>query len=142
MVQQTERFSERVVFYVTPTMHRRFEGAVQASGMQPADWLRRWMDQTLVRLESEELVESGDVAGGGEDIPVSSRLAAALAQIEGLEQVNTLLRERLGMADAQNLELNKRLEESHATFDRVTLALPGPAGGERAGRSVWRFWAR
>lgn len=100
------------------------------------------MEQTLGRVESEGLMESGDVAGGGEDIPVSSRLAAALAQIEGLEQVNSLLRERLGMGDAQNLELNRRLEESHAAVERVTLALPAPVVGAGPRRSVWRFWER
>ena len=72
-------------------------------------------------------------------MPVASGLAAAVAQVEGLEQVNSLLRERLGMADAQNMELNRRLEESHATVDRVTLALPAPAEGGGLTHRSWQF---
>ena len=142
MVQQIERFSERVVFYTMPSVRTRLESAVRASGMQQADWLRHWLADTLVRVESEALL-AGDVAEGDQDVmPLASQLAAAEARVQGLEEIVAILRERLGMADAHNLELNRRLEESHATVDRVTLALP--AAGETAGsrRSVWRFWER
>ena len=142
MVQQIERFSERVVFYVMPSVRARLENAVSASDLQQADWLRHWLADTLVRVESEALL-AGDVAEGDQDVmPLASQLAAAEARVQGLEEIVAILRERLGMADAHNLELNRRLEESHATVDRVMLALP--AGGETAGprRSAWRFWER
>ena len=142
MVQQNERFSERVVFYIMPSVRARFENAVSVSGMQQADWLRHWLEDTLVRLESGEIAASGGMLGDVGDVPIASKLAAALAQIEGMEQVNVLLRERLGMADAHNLELNKRLEESHAVVERVTLALPAPAEDAGGRRSMWRFWGR
>ena len=142
MVQQNERFSERVVFYVMPSVRARLENAVSASDLQQADWLRHWLADTLVRVESEALV-AGNVAEGDQSVmPLASQLAAAEARVQGLEEIVAILREWLGMADAHNLELNKRLEESHATVDRVMLALP--AAGESAGprRSGWRFWER
>lgn len=46
------------------------------------------------------------------------------------------------MADAQNQELNRRLEESHATVERVTLALPAADESTSIRPSVWRFWER
>ena len=63
---------------------------------------------------------AGDVAEGDQSgLPIASQLAAAEARVQGLEEIVAILRERLGMADAHNLELNRRLEESHATVDRV-----------------------
>ena len=137
MVQPAERFSERVVFYVTPTMKGRFDAAVESSDLESAGWLRHWLDDALVRHEVEELI-----VGGAEETsaaPVSSQLAAAQARLEGQEEVVQLLRERLGLADAQNIELNRRLEESHATMDRAMLALPAPS---KATRRSWQFWRR
>ena len=55
---------------------------------------------------------------------LAEQLAAAQAQTAGKEQVISLLRERLGLADSQNIALNQRLEESLGTVDKVTLALP------------------
>ena len=142
MVQQIERFSERVVFYVMPSVKARLESAVCASGMQQADWLRQWLEEALVRVESEALL-AGIVAEGDQGVmPLASQLAAAEARVQGLEEIVALLRERLGMADAHNLELNKRLEESHSTVDRVMLALPAAGEGSEPRRSVWRFWER
>ena len=142
MVQQIERFSERVVFYVMPSVRARLENAVSASDLQQADWLRHWLADTLVRVESEALV-AGNVAEGDESVmPLASQLAAAEARVQGLEEIVAILRERLGMADAHNLELNKRLEESHSTVDRVMLALPAAGESARPRRSAWRFWER
>ena len=77
MVQQNERFSARVVFYIMPSVRARFDNAVGASGMQQADWLRHWLEDVLVRVESEALV-AGDVADGEESgMPLTSQLAAA-----------------------------------------------------------------
>ena len=109
MVQQNERFSERVVFYVMPSVRARLDNAVGASGMQHADWLRQCLEEALVRVESEALLV-GNIAGGDESgMPLASQLAAAEARVQGLEEIVAILRERLGMADAHNLELNKRL---------------------------------
>ena len=142
MVQQTERFSERITVYVTPSMHIRFERVVESSGMQPADWLRRCIDNELVRMEVEELVEGGALGEGASGMPVSAQLAAAEARLESQEEVISLLRERLGLADAQNIELNRRLEEAHSAVERVTLALPAPAEAAGSTRRGWQFWKR
>jgi hypothetical protein len=75
-------------------------------------------------------------------MPVSSQLAAAEARLESQEEVSSLLRERLGMADAQNIELNKRLEEAHSTVDRAMIALPAPAESAAPTRRSWQFWRR
>ena len=48
------------------------------------------------------------------------------------------------MAEAHNMELNKRLEEFHAVVERVTLVLPAPAedsSGNRR-RGCWQIWRR
>ena len=76
------------------------------------------------------------------DAPLAVQLATALAQVTGLEQINGLLNERLGLADAQNIELNKRLEEAHATVDRTMLALPPPSGDSGPTGRGWQFWRR
>ena len=142
MLQRNERFSERLVFYIMPSVRARFENAVGASGMQQADWLRHWLEDVLVRVESEALV-AGDVADGEESgMPLASQLVAAQARVQGLEEIVAILRERLGMADAHNLELNKRLEESHSTVDRVMLALPAAGQGSEPTRRSWQFWRR
>ena len=142
MVQQTERFSERITVYVTPSMHIRFERVVETSGMQPADWLRRCIDNEMVRLEAEELVEGGVSGEEAAVMPVVAQLAAAEARLESQEEVISLLRERLGLADAQNIELNRRLEEAHSAVERVTLALPAPSESAEPARRGWQFWKR
>ena len=64
------------------------------------------------------------------------------AERQGLEGIVEQQRERQGMSDALNIEMSKRLEEAHASLNRVTLALP--AAGESSGSSGfnWRFWQR
>ena len=64
-------------------------------------------------------------------------LAAAQARIDGLEALVQQQRERQGMSDSLNQELNQRLKEAHALSDRFQLALP--AAGETR-RSWWQFW--
>ena len=49
------------------------------------------------------------------------------------------MRERLGLADVHNIELNKRLEESIATVQSVTLVLPATGETSQLRRCVWRF---
>ena len=142
MVQPEERLTARISFYTKPSIDERLDKVVAASPWDKPDWLRHWLEDTLVRLETEELL--GEVAPGKDvtDAPLAVQLATALAQVAGLEQINGLLNERLGMADVQNIELNKRLEEAHATVDRAMLALP--AASEDAGptRRSWQFWRR
>ena len=76
------------------------------------------------------------------DAPLAVQLAAAQAQIAGLEQVASLLRERLGMADVQNIALNQRLEESLSAVDKAMLALPPPSEDAGPTHRGWRFWKR
>ena len=76
------------------------------------------------------------------DAPLAVQLAAAQAQIAGLEQVASLLRERLGMADVQNIALNQRLEESLSAVDKAMLALPPPSEDAGPTHRSWLFWRR
>ena len=63
------------------------------------------------------------------------------AERQGLESIVEQQRDRQGMSDALNIEMSKRLEEAHASLNRLTLALP--AAGESSGSSFnWRFWQR
>ena len=142
MVQPEERLTARISFYTKPSIDERLDKVVAASPWDKPDWLRHWLEDTLVRLETEELL--GEVAPDTDvtDAPLAVQLATALAQVVGLEEVISLLRERLGLADAQNIELNRRLEESHATVDRVMLALPAPSGDAGPTRRSWQFWRR
>ena len=94
---------------------------------------------TLVRLETEDLLGTDAADVNVTDGPLAVQLATAQAQVAGLEQIVVLLNERLGLADAQNIDLNKWLEESLTVVDRVTLALPAPS--EATHRS-WQFWKR
>ena len=104
--------------------------------------LRRCIDSELVRQESEEIVEGGASSDSVSGMPLSSQFAAAEARLVGQEDVISLLRERLGLADAQNIELNRRLEEAHSAVERVTLALPAPSGDAGPTRRGWQFWRR
>lgn len=140
MVQSNERVSERVVFYVTPTMKRRLDAAVEGSDLEAGGWLRHFLDEALVEFEAQGLI-TGEGKGGSE-APIASQLAAAEARLESQEEVIALLRERLGLADAQNIELNRRLEEAHSAVERVTLALPAPAEAAGPTRRGWQFWRR
>ena len=60
----------------------------------------------------------------------------------GLEQVASLLQERLGMADAQDIALNQRLEESLSAVDKAMLALRPPSEYAGSTRRSWQFWKR
>ena len=142
MVQPEERLTARISFYTKPSIDERLDKVVAASPWDKPDWLRHWLEDTLVRLETEELL--GEVAPDTDvtDAPLAVQLATALAQVAGLEQVNGLLSERLGMADAHNIELNKRLEEAHATVDKAMLALRPPSEDAGPTRRGWQFWKR
>ena len=142
MVQPEERLTARISFYTKPSIDERLDQVVSASPWDKPDWLRHWLEDTLVRLETEKLL--GEVAPDIDvaDAPLAVQLATALAQVAGLEQINGLLNERLGLADAQNIELNRRLEEAHATVDRAMLALPAASEDAVPTRRSWQFWRR
>ena len=94
--------------------------------------------QQSVSVSIEQLVSLNNKTGGICEQSHNEHLTLIMRGVG--YQVNSLLRERLGMADAQNLELNRRLEESHTAVERVTLALPAPVVGAGPRRPVWRFW--
>ena len=142
MVQPEERLTARISFYTKPSIDERLDKVVAASPWDKPDWLRHWLEDTLVRLETEELLGEAAPDTDVMDAPLAVQLATALAQVAGLEQINGLLNERLGLADSQNIELNRRLEEAHATVDRAMLALPAPSGDAGPTRRSWQFWRR
>ena len=118
----------RIVFYLNDQEAARLNNAVVESGMERPDWLR-------TNIESV-------IAGAANDTPADTleaqvALAAAQARIDGLEALVQQQRERQGMSDSLNQELNQRLKEAHTISDKFQLALP--AAGETS-RSWWRFW--
>ena len=94
------------------------------------------------RAETAEFEGSETTVDDVQDTPLAVQLAAARAQITGMEQVNSLLNERLGMADAHSMELAKNLNITLGTVDRFTLALPAPTstqGSTTQRRGLWPF---
>jgi BarA-like signal transduction histidine kinase len=143
MVQPDERMTERLTVHIYPSVKARLDRAVAASPWDQPDWIRHLLDETLLRLELEELAGSDVTKEAMSDAPLAVQLAAAQAQIAGLEQVVALLRERLGLADAHNIALNQRLEESLSAVDKVMLALPPPTYSDAGPtRRSWQFWKR
>lgn len=140
-VVNQERFSERVVFHVTPSLKARINDVVDRIGRPPSDSLRLLIEEIVERYESNNASDQ-QVLGDARTASVENELAQARAELHGLQEINRLLNERLGMADAQNIELNKRLEVALSTVERVTLALP--AAGETSGSRGWnwQFWRR
>ena len=125
-VQEKENLSVRTTFHVSPTMQERIDRAVFASPWDQPAWLRHVLGDVLTRAETAEFEGSETTVDDVQDTPLAVQLAAARAQITGLEQINSLLTERLGMADAHNMELAKNLNITLGTVDRFTLALPAP----------------
>ena len=142
MVQPDERMTARLTVHIYPSVKARLDRVVEASPFDLPDWIRHFLDETLVRLELEDLGGDDAPEEAISDAPIAVQLAAAQAQNAGLEQIVSLLRERLGLADAQNIALNQRLEESMSATDRAMLALPMPAGDTGATRPGWQFWKR
>ena len=142
MVQPAERMTARLTVHIYPSVKERLDKVVEASPFDLPDWIRHFLDETLVRLELEDLGGDDAPEEAISDAPIAVQLAAAQAQVAGLEQIVSLLRERLGLADAQNIALNQRLEESMSATDRAMLALPMPAGDTGATRPGWQFWRR
>ena len=142
---EQERQSERVAVYVTPSFRARLTEAIESSGVDQSNWLRRLLENEVVRFELGELDDvdhspNGDIAS----LPPTVALAAAEARMQGQAEIITIQRERLGMADALNIELTKRLEASQNSMDRLTLMLPAPEETETNGHQGfnWKFWER
>lgn len=130
--REKERQSVRVVFYLTPTWAARLDEAIEAAGQDHrGPWVRRIIEQTLEGTEESQVELSDDV------VTLQLELTETRAENRGLQALVDQMRERLGLADAHNQDLNRRLEEAHTTVDRVTLMLP--AAGQ-TGRTWWKFW--
>ena len=91
----------RIVFYLNDQEAARLNNAVAESGMERPDWLRTNIDSVI--------------AGAASDTPADTleaqvALAAAQARIDGLEALVQQQRERQGMSDSLNQELNQRLK--------------------------------
>ena len=131
-LHEDERQSVRIAFYLTPTWAARLDDAVQAAGeTHRGPWVRRLVEQTLEGTDVDRAELPDDV------VALQLELTESRAENRGLQALVDQMRERLGMADAHNQELNRRLEEAHSTVDRVTLMLP--AAGE-TGRPWWKLW--
>ena len=116
----------RIVFYLNDEEAARLEQAVADSDLPRADYLREVLDS----------VWSGALASTDGSTDGAPR--EAQAQIHGLEQLITQMRERQGMSDSLNHELSQRLQEALATSDRLTLMLPSPSSNGH--RPWWRVW--
>ena len=128
--QEREKLSVRTTFHVSPTMQARIDRAVDASPWDQPAWIRHVLEGVLDNFEAEEFEGSDISVEDVEDAPLAVQLAAARAQITGLKELNSMLNERLGMADVQNIELTKNLNITLGTVDRFTLALPSGRDSE------------
>ena len=130
--QREDRQTVRVVFYLTPEWAGRLDEAIATEGAtRRGPWVRRLVERTLAGEDNPGPDMSED------EVSLQLQLVEARAENRGLQALLEQLRERLGMADAHNVDLNRRLEEAHTTVDRVTLMLP--AAGQ-TGRTWWKFW--
>ena len=142
---EQERQSERVAVYVTPSFRARLTKAIESSGVDQSNWLRRLLEAEVVRFELGGLADDEHSQNGAfSSLPPIVALAAAEARIHGQDEIIKIQRERLGMADALNIELTKRLEASQNSMDRLTLMLPAPDEVQTNGHRGfnWRFWER
>ena len=105
----------RIVFYLNDEEAARLEQAVADSDLPRADYLREVLDGVFTGA----LASTDGITDGAP--------REAQAQIHGLEQLITQMRERQGMSDSLNQELSQRLQEALATSDRLTLMLPSPS---------------
>ena len=142
-MQEPERQTERVSVYITQSMRERLTRAIAASEFGQSDWLRRALEAAIVQFETGGVGAEEEAEIQRDAVtPPEIALATAEAQIKGLHEINSLLRERLGMSDALNIELSKRLENSQTALERVTLMLPEAGESSRPSGFNWRFWQR
>ena len=90
----------RIVFYLNDEEADRLEQAVADSDLPRADYLREVLDGVF----------TGALAS------TDGAPREAQAQIHGLEQLITQMRERQGMSDSLNQELNQRLQGGSCNF--------------------------
>ncbi|MCY4652346.1 MAG: hypothetical protein OXC95_04190 [Dehalococcoidia bacterium] len=129
---------------LTEEWYARAEALFERSGEQyMSDWLRPIVQAGIVDAEARALAtESKDG-----DAPLDVQLAAALAQVEGLEALVGSQRERLTESQAHILDLkseneglHRHLDASNTNIERITLMLPA-AGETSSGRKPWwKFW--
>ncbi len=122
--------SNRIVFYLNDEEADRLEKAVEASDLPRADYLREVLENAFSGASTSTEVST--------IISTDGALREAQAQVRGLEELVAQMRERQGMSDSLNQELNQRLQEALATSDRLTLMLPSPS--ESGHRPWWRVW--
>ena len=130
-VQEKENLSVRTTFHVSPTMQERIDRAVFASPWDQPDFLRHWLEDALRNLELAEFEGTEIDQQQIEELPLAVQVAALQAENDGLRRHTHLLNERLGLADAQNIDLNSSLKISLGTVDRVTRALPAAPSDEQ-----------
>ena len=75
MVQPEERLTARISFYTKPSIDERLDKVVAASPWDKPDWLRHWLEDTLVRLETEELLGEAAPDTDVMDAPLAVQLA-------------------------------------------------------------------
>ena len=136
MVQQApspeaEKMTARITFYTRPSVQERLDRAVEASPWDQPDFLRHWLEDALRNLELAEFEGTEIDQQQIKELPLAVQVAALQAENGGLRRHNDLLNERLGLADAQNIDLNSSLKISLGTVDRVTRALPAAPSDEQ-----------
>ena len=144
MVQTEERLTGRITFHVKPSLEERVDRVVESSPFDKPNWLRYWLEDALDRAETDTTVDEELTEVPSSDASLLLQLAEAKAQNAGQEEVIGLLRERLALADTQNDELHRRLEEAHKRLegeqDTVRLvtdrALPVQVSGDAESASI------
>ena len=129
---------------LTEEWYRRAEALFEKSGEQyMSDWLRPIVQAGIIDAEARELATEGD----NSDAPLDVQLAAALAQIDGLEALAVSQRERLAESQAHILDLkneneglHRHLDASNASIERITLMLPAVGETSNGRKPWWKFW--
>ena len=124
-----QKRKHRIAFYMNDEEHEPVQMAVVASDLEPADWFREAV------ASAAAIASSGTPQSNPE---TQAALAAAQERIHGQDELIQQMRERQGMSDSLNQELNQRLKEAHASSDRLQLMLPAPASNGH--RQWWRLW--
>ena len=119
----------RIVFYLNAHEAARLNNAVAESGVERPDWLR---------ANTESAIAGAANGTPADTLEAQVALAAAQAGIDGLEALVQQQRERQGMSDSLNQELNQRLKEAHTISDRFQLALPATSETSRSWLRSWQ----
>ena len=153
---------KQVSVYVTEDMYTWLSGDAEAMGMSRAAFLRHVLESwrasreigdqqdstpavaTAGRVETEEQRQLVDelTESRSRILVLEGDVKALTAEKDGMTGIIDQQRERMGMADALNIELTKRLEASQTSLDRMTLMLPAAGETQKPRRFNWRFWQR